>query len=194
VIPTPGGILRVAGLVFFAVILQISGFGDIRVLGGNADLVPLIVAAIALFTGSLSGAIAGFSAGLLLDLAIGQHLGASSLVLTAMGYWVGRYREIRDPAHGLIPVPVAAVATLGYVVGMAAVSFMLEIDANVSPVVFREMLMTVVLNSLLALPFFALVRRVLRPVLAVDPSERRRRQRMAPETGPIGLRGLDLNP
>jgi rod shape-determining protein MreD len=182
----------VAALVFLAVVLQISGIGDIRVLGGNADLIPLIVAAIALFTGSVPGAISGFCAGLLVDLAIGAHLGASSLVLTAVGYWVGRYREVRDPAHGLIPIPVAAVATLGYVIGMAVVSFMLEIDASVSPVVFREMLMTVLLNALLALPFFALVRRVLRPVLAVDPAERRRKRRMAPETGPIGLRGLEI--
>jgi rod shape-determining protein MreD len=193
VIPTPGGIARVAALVFFAVMLQISGVGDIRVLGGNADLVPLVVAAIALYTGSVPGAISGFCAGLLLDLAVGQHLGASSLVLTAVGYWVGRYREVRDPAHGLMPIPVAAVGTLGYVLGMALVSFMLEIDANVSPVVLREMAMTVALNTLLALPMFALVRRVMRPVLAVDPADRRRRQRMAPEAGPIGLRGLDLN-
>jgi rod shape-determining protein MreD len=191
-IPTPGGILRVTVLVFLAVILQISGVGDIRVLGGSADLVALLVIAMALYTGSVPGAITGFCAGLLIDLAIGQHLGASSLVLTSVGYWVGRYREVRDPAHGLLPIPVAAAGTLGYVLGTAAVSFMLEIDASVSPLVLREMAMTVLLNALLALPAFAFVRRVMRPVLAVDPSERRRRQRMAPEAGPIGLRGLEI--
>ena len=44
--------------------------------------------------------------GFLLDLAAGQTMGASSLVLTAVGYGVGRYRELRDPAHGLLPIAV----------------------------------------------------------------------------------------
>jgi rod shape-determining protein MreD len=191
VIPTPGSILRVSALVFAAVVLQISAVGDIRILGGSADLVVLAVAAVAFFSGAVSGSVTGFAAGLLFDLALGQNLGASSLVLTAVGYSVGRYRELRDPSHGLLPVAVAAGATAEWVIGFAAVSFMLEIEASVSAVVFRDMIVTVVLNALLALPFFALVRRLLRPVLIADPYARRRRSR-AREAGPIGLRGLEV--
>ena len=73
----------------------------------------------------------GLRTGLLLDLALGTNLGASSLVLTTVGYGVGRYREQRDPAHGLTPIPVAAAATAGYVLAYGAVSFMLSIDAPV---------------------------------------------------------------
>ena len=49
------------------------------------------------------------------------------------------------------------------------------------------------LNVPLALPVFALVRRLLRPVLAVDPLELRRRRRAA-ATSPArsGLRGLEV--
>ena len=189
---TPGTFLRVGLLILLMVVLQVSGVGAIRLLGGNVDLTPLVVAAVAIFAGSVPGAIVGFCTGLLLDLVVGQPVGGAALTLTVVGYWVGRYREMRDPAHGLMPIPVAAAATAGYVLGFALVSFMLEIGASVSPVVFREMLATVLLNALISLPFFAIVRRVLRPVLIVDPLERRRRRRAPRRAGPIGLRGLEV--
>ena len=191
-IPTAGGLTRLAALVFAAVVLQISGMTQITLFDGNADLVVLVVAAVGFFAASIPGAVTGFSAGLLLDLALGNTLGASSLVLTVVGYGVGRFREERDPSHGLIPIAVGAGATAAYVVGIAAVSFMLGIDSDVSVLVFRDMLITIVLNSLLALPVFGIVRRVMRPVLLSDPYERRRRRRPVIESGPIGLRGLEV--
>ena len=39
------------------------------------------------------GAVCGFAIGLLLDSALLQTLGVSSLVLLAVGYLAGRYRE-----------------------------------------------------------------------------------------------------
>ena len=69
---------------------------------------------------------------------------------------------------------------------------MLDIGARVSPLVIREMVVTVLLNALLALPVFAGTRRLLRPALAVDPAELRRRRRPPREAGPLGLRGLEI--
>jgi hypothetical protein len=89
-------------------------------------------------------------------------------------------------------VPVAAAATAGWVVGFAAVSFMLDVGARVSPLVIRDMVLTVLLNALLAIPVFMLIRRLLRPSLAVDPLELGRRRRPPRETGPLGLRGLEI--
>ncbi len=192
-IPSVGAFVRVGALVLLTVVVQVSGFGQIRMLGGNADLVPLLVGAVAIFAGSNAGSIVGFCTGLLLDLAVGQPVGGAALTLTVVGWFVGRYAEVRDPGHGLMALPAGAAATAGYVAGFALVSFMLEIGASVSPLVFREMLVTVLLNTLISLPFFAIVRRVLRPVLLVDPLERRRRRpREARSTGPLGLRGLEV--
>jgi rod shape-determining protein MreD len=194
VTPAPGAFLRTGALVLLAVIVQISGVQNASVLGGTIDFIPLVVAAVAIYAGSIPGAVTGFATGLLLDMAIGQTLGLSSLVLTALGYGVGRYRDLRDPAHGLLPIPVAAAATAGYLVATAGVSFMLEIQSSVSVLILREAAITVVLNVALALPLFALVRRVLRPVLAVDPLQRMRRRGEQPtSSGPIGLRGLEVN-
>ena len=189
---TPGAFLRVGLLLILAVLLQISVVGQIGILGSYADLTPLAVAAVAYYGGSIAGSSAGFAAGVLLDLATGATMGASSLVLTAVGYGVGRFREVRDPSHGLLPVPVGAAATAGWVTAYAAVSFMLDVGATVSPLVIRDAIVTVLLNSLLAIPVFVGARRLLRPSLVVDPYHLRRRRQAPRETGPIGLRGLEV--
>jgi rod shape-determining protein MreD len=192
VILGPKAFLRVGLLLLAAVVLQLSVVGQTGVLGGYADLTPLVVAAVAYYAGSVSGAAVGFTAGLLLDLATGATMGSASLVLTAVGYGVGRFRELRDPSHGLLPIAVGATASAGWVIAYAAVSFMLDIGATVSPLVIRDALVTILLDSILALPVFALTRRWLRPTLAVDPYELRRRRRAPREAGPLGLRGLEI--
>ena len=190
-IATPGTFLRVGVILVIAVVLQISGVAQMRVLGSSANLVPLAVAGVAFFGGSVPGALAGFSAGLLLDLALGATVGTSSLVLTAVGYGAGRYREVKDPAHGLAPIAFGLAATAGYLLALGAVSFMLGIEASVSLLVFRDILVTVLLNGLLSLPVFWILGRVLRGALVSDPLARGRRQRTR-EAGPIGLRGLEV--
>ena len=187
-----GTFLRVALLTLVAVVLQISAVTQISVLGGNADLVVLVVAAAAFYAGSVPGSAIGFVAGLLLDLATGQTMGVSSLVLTGVGFGVGRIRELRDPTHGLLPIPVGAGATAAWVIAFAGVSFMLDVGARVSPLVLRDMLVTILLDALIALPVFAICLRVLRPSLAVDPRETRRRRQPPREAGPLGLRGLEV--
>lgn len=187
---TPATFARLAALCVFGVVLQVAGFSTLHVFGTNPDIVPLIVGCVGLLGGSVYGAVVGFSCGLLIDIALGQPLGASSLVLTAVGYAIGRYEEVRDPAHGLLPIPIGAAATAGYVIGFAALSFMLEVRGPVSPSVIREMLITILLNALLALLIFPIIRRFMRPSLVGDQRQRRRSAKAT--TGPLGLRGLEI--
>jgi len=191
VIPNRQAVVRVGVLLVAAVLLQVSAVAQIAVFGGTADLIPIAVAASALYGGSVAGAAAGFAAGLVLDLALGMSLGGSSLVLTGVGYGVGRFAELRDVSHGLLPIAVAAAATAIYDLAYGAVTFMLGLEATVSALVLREMLVGMLLNAVLALPLFAFVRRVVRPVLREDLAARRRRGRPR-EAGPIGLRGLEV--
>jgi rod shape-determining protein MreD len=187
-----GAFVRVGGLLLVAVILQVPTLNQLPIFDGYADIVVLVVAAVAYYGGSVAGSATGFAAGLLLDLLTGTTMGASSLVLTAVGYGVGRFREVRDPSHGLLPVVVGTLATAAWVVAFAAVALMLDIGARVSPLVLRDMILTVLLNAVLALPVFAGCRKLLRPALAVDPLELRRRRRPPRETGPLGLRGMEI--
>ena len=191
-IVAPLTFVRVGLLLILAVILQVSAVSQTTIFGGHADLVVLTVAAIAYYGGSVSGCAVGFAAGFLLDLASGATMGASSLVLTAIGYCVGRFRELRDPSHGLLPIAVGGLATAAWVTAFAAVSFMLDVGASVSVLVVRDMAVTTLLGAAVAFPVFAVVGKLLRPVLVVDPFEIRRKRQAPREAGPLGLRGLEV--
>jgi rod shape-determining protein MreD len=186
---TPATVARLALLALLTVVIQVAGMATLHIFGANPDLVPLLVGVVGLLGGSVPAAFVGFGCGLLIDIAVGQPLGASSLVLTAVGYGVGRYREVRDPSHGLLPIPVGAAATAGYVIGFAALSLMMQVRVPVSASIIREMLITILLNALLALLFFPLIRRIMRPALIGDTRERHRPRTAT--TGPLGLRGLE---
>ena len=103
---SPGSFVRVGLLLLLTVVLQLSVVGQIWIFGGNADLVAAGGRRRRLLRAAASSAARPASPpALLLDLAVGGTMGASSLVLTAVGYGVGRFRELRDPSHGLLPMP-----------------------------------------------------------------------------------------
>jgi hypothetical protein len=60
-------------------------------------------------------------------------------------------------------------------IGFSLLQFLLGVEAPVSLLLVRSILITIVLNTLLALPVYALTRRVLLPFLPDDPRRRRRR-------------------
>ena len=172
---SPGVVLRLAALGLVAVIVQLSAVSQVTVIGVTADLSPLIVMSTGLLLGSVPGAVMGFSMGLLVDMALLQTPGVSSLIFIAVGYGAGRLRELRDPAHGLIPLAAGAAATAITEVGFSMIQFLLGVEAPVSLLLVRQILATIVLNTLLALPIYALVRAIVSNYLPDDPRRRRRR-------------------
>jgi rod shape-determining protein MreD len=172
---TPQAVGRLALLGLLGGIVQLTTVSQISVFGVPADLSPLLVAAVGFLCGSVPGAVFGFSLGLFVDTALLQTLGVNSLVYTAVGYGAGRVRELRDPAHALAPVAVGAAATAVATIGFSLLQFLLGVEAPVSLLLVRQILMTIVLNTLLALPVYIVVRRVLAPYLPDDPRRRRRR-------------------
>ena len=183
---TPGAVVRVGVLVIATVVLQLAVMTQITVLDADADLFPLVTLSLALLAGPIAGATGGFLLGLVADMALLQTLGVTSLLLIAVGYLGGRYRELRDASHKLVPVIGAAIATLAYATAFSLVQFLLGVESPVSPLVIREILVGVLLNGLIAMPVFAGVRALLRPDLIDDLRPRRRRQtptRRGPLTG-----------
>ncbi|QEC49687.1 hypothetical protein FSW04_20300 [Baekduia soli] len=172
---TPKLLFRAAVLGVAVVVIQVAAVSQVLLFGTNADLTPLVVASVGLLCGSLPGALFGFGVGLFVDTALVQTMGLSSLVFVVAGYWAGRLRELRDPQAAVVPMIVGAAATAVTTIGFGLMNFLLGIDAPVSFLLLRQILATIVLNALIALPVFAIVRRWLSPVLPEDPRRRRRR-------------------
>jgi rod shape-determining protein MreD len=172
---TPQLILRTVLLGVAVVVLQVAAVSQVVIFGASADLTPLVVAAVGLMCGSITGAVFGFSVGLFFDAALVQTMGLTSFVFVLAGYAAGRLRELRDPQATVIPMAVGAAATAITTFGYGLMNFMLGIDAPVSFLLLRVILATIVFNAIIALPVFALVRRWLSPVLPDDPRRRRRR-------------------
>jgi len=151
---------KAAGLLFVAAIVQISILSDVTVLQGRPELLLVTVVAVALLRGAVFGAVAGFCAGLVADTGVFGMLGFTSLLLTLAGYWTGRYGETtgRDRAHA--PLLSVAVITVLYQLGALILHFMLGQPAPARLVLLDSLPMTVVINLLLAVPVYALVRRV----------------------------------
>jgi rod shape-determining protein MreD len=149
-------------ILFVAVLVQLSMLSGYTPLGGSADIVLVALVSIALLRGSILGAAAGFGAGLLIDTANLGTLGFTSLLLTLAGFWAGRYGETtaRDRFHA--PYTAIAVVTVLYTFGALALLFVLGSDAPAGDVA-SGLPVTVLLNVLLTLPVYALVRRLLPP-------------------------------
>lgn len=167
--------LRLAILAFMTVLLQLMFFAQVPVFGAIADLSPLVVMAVGLLCGPVAAASTGFAIGLMIDTALLQTMGLTSLVLIAVGYLAGRLREVRDPQGALAPIALgaaaAAIATVGYGLGQ----FLLGAESVLTWPLISATLSTIALDAAVAVPVLALVRRWLTPVLPEDPRRRRRR-------------------
>lgn len=174
--------LRIATLSVTVAFVQIGILSEVTIFGVNVELAPLLAAFVGLLCGSVPGAVAGFGIGLLMDLALVQTLGITSLLLTLTGFWAGRLREVRDPQAAIVPIVVGAAAASFALVGYAVIEFLLGVDAPVSLQLLRDVVLGVVVDTIATLPFYLIVRRALQGSMPEAP-RRRRRSRRAYSTG-----------
>lgn len=165
--------LRLAGILVLTILVQASFLSFLSILGATPDVVPVVVTALGLMGGAVIGAGAGFSAGLLVDAALLETLGVSSLVLLSVGYLAGRYREGFEIDSRLAPALLAATLTLLATAGFTGLQLMLGVETSVSLLLLREMAVKALLAFLMAFPVYAAVRFALRPAL-VDYQPKRR--------------------
>jgi rod shape-determining protein MreD len=108
-------VLMLAAVVVAAVLLQSTVLAELRLAGVRPDVLVLSVVAVAMASGPTSGAVFGFSAGLVADLLFDLPVGVSALVYTAVGFAVGTVRVYVTSYRPLVHLALAGAASLASV-------------------------------------------------------------------------------
>jgi rod shape-determining protein MreD len=153
--------VKIGVIVFLAAVLQAAVFAEVVVLGGTPDILLVTLVAVALLRGSIAGASAGFLGGLLVDTAMLDMLGLTSLVLTLVGYWTGRFGETSAPGRRYAPYLAVATMTLLYLAATIALRFLLGEPAPARDVLLEAFFQTLALNLIVTWPVYHLLRRLL---------------------------------
>lgn len=156
--------LRIAVVLLALLELQLQVLDGVSIAGHHPLILLLIPVGAALEGDGSRAAVAGFSAGLVLDLYLETPLGLSGLVFAIVGYGVASVeRGVIRADRWLQPAVAGVASALGVVgLGMAAAIFG-------QPEYFRlsligSVVLVGVVNAILATPTIRLVRWALGPV------------------------------
>jgi rod shape-determining protein MreD len=105
-------LLTLAAIVVAAVLLETTVLAKVQVAGVRPDVLVLVVVAVAMASGPTAGAAFGFATGLVADLLVGQPVGVSALVYTAVGFAVGMVRVYVTSPRPVVHLALAAAASL----------------------------------------------------------------------------------
>ncbi|MET9556384.1 rod shape-determining protein MreD [Streptomyces sp. NPDC006645] len=142
-------------LVVVALVVQVSVLARLQLPGAVPDLLLLVVVALALVYGHTSGALIGFGAGLLADLAppADHAAGRYALVLCVIGYLAGLAKpdngQLRTALGPMVVVVGAAVTTTLLYAGVGA----LVGDTAARHVGLTNLVLTSAIYDLLLAPF-----------------------------------------
>jgi rod shape-determining protein MreD len=148
-------ILLSVPLVVVAMVIQVSVLARLHLPGAVPDLLLLTVLGLAMVYGHVTGALIGFGAGLLADLAppADHAAGRYALVLCVIGYLAG----LAKPENGRLrsasgPMAVVVAAALGSTLLYAGVGALVG-DTAARHVGLPSLLFTAALYDLLLAPF-----------------------------------------
>ena len=168
-------IARIVAICMLGVLLQLSFFSRVELFHVSPDILPALVVCLGLLGGSLTGAVSGFGIGFFLDCLLVEALGISSLVLLGTGYLAGLFRERFEIHSSLVPALLCMGLTLLAELGYGVIQLLFGLDAPLSTLIIRDLLLKSVYAFFLGWPIYLGMRRALRPALVEDPKVLRRR-------------------
>lgn len=168
-------IMLSTALVVLALIIQVTVLARLQLPGAVPDLLLLTVLGLAMVYGHTGGALLGFGAGLLADLAppADHAIGRYALVLCVIGYAAGLTKpEGGQHRSASVPMLVVGGAAVGSTLLYAGVGALVG-DTPALHVGISGLLVTAILYDLLLAPFtvpliMAVARRTARDPLASD--------------------------
>ncbi|MBF6049248.1 rod shape-determining protein MreD [Streptomyces sp. NRRL B-1677] len=168
-------ILLSTALVVVALVVQVTVLARLHLPGAVPDPLLLVVVGLALVHGHTNGAVIGFAAGLLADLAppADHATGRYALVLSVIGYLVGLARpETGKLRSATVPMLVVVAAAVGSTLLYAGVGSLVG-DTAARNVGLTSLVFTAALYDLLLAPFvvplvMAMARRVQNDPLTAD--------------------------
>ncbi|HXS32716.1 MAG TPA: rod shape-determining protein MreD [Solirubrobacterales bacterium] len=172
---TPKIVARIVAICMLGVLLQLSFFSRVELFHVSPDVLPALVVCLGLLGGSMTGAVSGFWIGFFLDCLLVEALGISSLVLLGTGYLAGLFRERFEIHSSLVPALLCMGLTLLAELGYGVIQLLFGIDAPLSTLIIRDLLLKSVYAFFLGWPIYLGVRRLLRPALVEEPKLQRRR-------------------
>lgn len=162
---------KVALLLVIAVLLQILLVSRISVLGVTADLFLILTMLVAVSRGSMGGAIFGFFAGLIADIAFLQPLGVRALIYVLVGYFVGMFVARFETASPWAVLLLAGSSSFLAQFVFGLFQYIMGPRAGFFTMVGTQMIPGAVLDALVAVALYVfLVRLRLIPAPRVEPA------------------------
>ena len=151
----------VALLLVTAAVLETALFPAVTLLGFRPDLLLLVVLAIGVHDGPMSGARVGAIAGLLADLLVVQSpIGLSVVIYATIGYVVGIARPYLAPDSITAPILLAFVTGAVGTAGFGVLTSLLAEDRAPIDLVLQAAVAVGLYNTLLAPIAYGVVNRL----------------------------------
>jgi rod shape-determining protein MreD len=151
---------KVILLLAFAVLLQTVLLSHISVLGVTADLFLILTVIVAVSRGSLEGAVFGFFAGLVADIAYYQPLGVRALIYVLAGYFVGMFVARFGTVNPWSVALLAGVTSFLAQFVFGVFQFMMGPRAALLTMIGTQMLPEAIIDGLIAAPLYVFLVRV----------------------------------
>jgi rod shape-determining protein MreD len=153
-------VAKVLLLLVLAVILQTVLLSQISILGVTADLVLILTVIVAVSRGSLEGAVFGFFAGILADIAYYQPLGVRAFVYVLVGYFVGMFVARFGTVSPWSVALLAGVASFLAQFVFGLVEYVTGPRGGFFTIIGTQMLPQAVLDGLITAPLYVFLVRV----------------------------------
>ncbi|MDO8886140.1 rod shape-determining protein MreD [Candidatus Oleimmundimicrobium sp.] len=149
-------------LVLFIVFLSQTTIVPYFEIGGvQPDLVLIVITICALIEGPVWGSLAGFMGGLLQDLVTIRNMGLGALSKTIVGYLAGLAKKNVVGENLFLPVIVVFLTSLSAQIIYVLFSFLIGDIIVLRQIFFRVIIPSAIYDSLLALPIYLLLLKIL---------------------------------